>query len=70
MGQTFSLVCHEAKLTVWVGQGREGKMDNFYYGDEKVMRNLSGFLKATQGMPIILLRDEDDFDDYKEFEAD
>ena len=69
MSQTFSLVCHETKQQLWVGQGLYGVMSVFYSGQPLTMHRLGRFLNATRGKPIVLLR-EPDFDDYTEFESE
>ncbi len=69
MSQTFSLVCHETRQTIWVGQGWRS-MTSFYWGQPSVMRRLHRFLEHTRGKPLVLLCDHerDDIADYEEFE--
>lgn len=57
MSQTFSIVCHETKQKVWVGQGW-GLMTNFYRGDPKTMERLGDFLRTHEGKPLFLLCDD------------
>lgn len=51
MSQTFSLVCHETKRQVWIGQGW-GKMDSLYSGEPETMANLRDFLNDHLGKPL------------------
>jgi hypothetical protein len=70
MSQTFSLVCKEAKLKIWIGQGW-GAMTNFYSGMPEVMQRLGRFLEATRGKQLQLIcndREDDDFEECEEFE--
>ncbi|MGK2884354.1 MAG: hypothetical protein ACSLE8_06195 [Rhodococcus sp. (in: high G+C Gram-positive bacteria)] len=68
MSATWSLVCHETKQTIWVGQGN-GEMSNFYYGEPHTMERLKRFLVATQGKQLVLLVDDIVHElDYTEFE--
>lgn len=70
MSQTFSLVCRETKQVIWVGQGHEGKMTNFYTGNPRVMDRLGDFLRATAGKNIVLVCNDLDSDhyDYEDFD--
>ena len=43
MSQTFSLVCHETKKRVWIGQGWGG-MAVLYSGEQETMDALKKFL--------------------------
>lgn len=66
MSQTFSLVCHDTKKKLWVGQGW-GQMTTFYSGDAKVMALLANFLKTHESKPLFLLCDErNDLYEYEE----
>lgn len=70
MSKTFDLVCKEAKLKIWVGQGSH-TMSNFYSGVPKVMQRLGRFLEATRGKPLLLVCDDtqgSQFEDCVEFE--
>ena len=70
MSQTFSFVCKEAKLKIWVGQGW-GSMTNFYSGMPEVMLRLVRFLAMTLGKPVMLLCNDtqgEQFEDCEEFE--
>jgi hypothetical protein len=70
MSQTFSLVCKEAKLKIWVGQGWR-TMDTFYSGMPDVMQRLGRFLEVTRGKQLALLCDDmqgSQFEDCVEFE--
>lgn len=68
MSSTWSLVCHDTKQTIWIGQGN-GQMSNFYYGEPATMERLKRFFQVTAGKPLVLLIDEvvHDLDDYTEF---
>ena len=72
MSQTYSLVCHEIKGKIWVGQGYE-KMTVFYSGEPETMSGLQAFLNASRGHPIFFVCDDtlpDDMDkvlDYKDY---
>jgi hypothetical protein len=67
MSQTFSLVCHETKKRVWVGQGLN-KMTVFYSGKQETMEKLKKFLQDHYEKDIVLLCDDtnDDIMDYEE----
>lgn len=69
MSQTFSIVCHETRQMLWIGQGREGVMTSFYSGDPIVMERLGRFLEATRGRPLVVVcNDTEGFDlEYEEF---
>lgn len=70
MSQTYSLVCHETRQSLWVGQGR-GTMTTFYSGEASTMDRLGRFLAATQGKPLMLLCTDEggDWIEYSEFEG-
>lgn len=71
MSHTFSLVCKEAKLKIWVGQGKGGALISFYSKQPETMEHLRRFLQVTQGKPLVLLCDDTDwwqFEDCEEFE--
>ena len=70
MSQTFALVCKEAKLKIWVGQGWD-TMTNYYSSMPEVMQRLGRFLEATRGKPLALMCDDtqgSQFEDCVEFE--
>lgn len=70
ISQTFALVCKEARLKIWVGQGWRS-MTNFYSGMPDVMQRLGRFLEATRGKTLMLMCDDTEgsqFDDCVEFE--
>jgi hypothetical protein len=69
MSQTFSLVCHETKKCVWVGQGH-GSMTVFYSGESQTMEDLGQFLREHEGKPLFLLCDDENdmFCEYKRLE--
>lgn len=70
MSQTFSLVCKEAKLKIWIGQGWR-TLTTFYSGDKEVMGRFVRFLEATRGKNLVLICDDTDgadYDDCEEFE--
>ena len=72
MSQGFSLVCHETKSKVLVGQGW-GTMTTFYSGEPKTMKALKVFLNDCRDKPIhfvcmdTLPDDRDDIFDYTEY---
>lgn len=76
MSRTFSLVCHEAKLKLWVGQSATAgtTMSNFYSGETKAMEKLGRFLEHTRGKQLVLVCDDTEGvmldDDVIEFERD
>ena len=59
MSQTFSLVCHETKKRIWIGQGW-GTMTSFYSGEPKTMKRLKRFLNAHRGKGLVFLCTDDD----------
>lgn len=68
MGETFSLVCHETRKRVWIGQGWE-RMLNFYGGDKVTMDALKRFLNEHIGKSLEFLCDDTNeqilgYDDY------
>ena len=69
MSQTFSIVCHETKQRLWIGQGWNA-MTNFYSGNAEVMERLGRFLEATRGKSLVVLcNDTEGYSlDYVEFE--
>lgn len=70
MSKTFSLVCHETKQMIWVGQGSD-TMTNFYGGQPGVMKRLGRFLEATRGKALTLICNDTEgvwLEDYEEFE--
>ena len=69
MSETFSLVCHETKKRIWIGQGW-GKMSSFYTGEPDVMARLHQFLNAHIGKPLVLVcNDRNDYvNEYDDFE--
>lgn len=58
MSQTFSLVCHETKQALWIGQGHGGALEVLYSGEPKTMLQLRAFLQATRGKPLFLQCDD------------
>ena len=68
MSRTFSLVCHETKQKVWVGQGC-GLMDSFYSGEPETMKQLGDFLKTHEAKPLFLLCNDhhDEIIDYAQY---
>jgi|688.fasta_scaffold311085_2 hypothetical protein len=72
MSQTFSLVCHEKRKRVWIGQGSNGLMSSFYSGDPAAMAALHRFILETAGLPIELFCNDwapDEFWEYDDFES-
>lgn len=72
MSQTYSLVCHETRKRIWVGQGW-GKMSVFYSGEPETMEALGMFLREHEGIPLVLLcndihEDVLDYEDVQEVE--
>lgn len=69
MSKTYSLVCSDARLKLWIGQGAE-TMQSLYTDGEHAGK-LRRFLCATQGKSIVLMCDDtqgSDYLDFKEFE--
>ena len=72
MSQTFSLVCHEKRKRVWIGQGQDGLMGTFYSGEKQTMRQLHRFFLETTGSPVELICNDwasDDVASYDEIAA-
>lgn len=70
MSRTFSLVCHDTKQRIWIGQGYE-EMSSFYFGHRELMERLRRFFNATKGKNLVLLCDDtDDECFYEEFEEE
>lgn len=69
MSQTFSLVCHETRQTLWIGQGHRGVMSSLYAGEEQLTL-LRTFLAATIGKPLVLVCNDTDqtTDGYEELD--
>jgi hypothetical protein len=67
MSQTFSIVCHETKRRVWVGQGW-GKMQALYSDDKEAMANLRAFLNDHIGRPLEFVCDDRQSDDVASYE--
>lgn len=68
MSQTFSLVCHETKQAIWIGQGH-GSMGSLYYGEVHTMENLKRFLNEHRGKSLEFLCDDiADLDGYRTWE--
>jgi hypothetical protein len=67
MSQTWSLVCHDTKEKVWIGQGN-GQMSNFYSCEPNTMEALRKFLIDTIGKKLEFICDDSDWDciDYNE----
>lgn len=68
MSQTYSLVCHETRQRVWVGQGW-GRMESFYSGEPATMRRLGTFLAAHEGHALMFLCEDtnESILDYREW---
>jgi len=56
MSRTYSLVCHETKQTLWIGQGPG--MSTFYSGHADCMERLGRFLSATIGHQLVVECDD------------
>ncbi len=69
MSYTYTLVCHELKIGIWVGQGWD-RMTNFYSGMPEKMEKLGRFLEATRGKSLELVCDETSNIEYDEFEGE
>lgn len=54
MSQTFSIVCHETKKRIWIGQGW-GEMTILYYGVHSTMENLKRFLNDHIDKQLVFL---------------
>lgn len=67
MSQTYSLVCHETRKRVWIGQGW-GTMEAFYSGNLNMMEALREFLCDHEGKPLVFVCD-DRHDEVFEYEA-
>lgn len=67
MSKTFSIVCHDTKQRLWVGQGR-GAMTTFYSGQPEIMARLGRFLEATRGKALFVLCNDEDVGDVLEYE--
>lgn len=70
MSTTYSLICHETKQTLWIGQGTKAEMTSLYNTSEHI-DHLKRFINATAGKQLVFTRDDDfnDFDDeYADFE--
>jgi len=67
MSQTFSLVCHETRKRVWVGQGW-GKMTTFYSGVPSTMDSLKDFLADHEGKALVLLCNDTTTDEIYDYE--
>jgi hypothetical protein len=69
MSDTYSIVCHETKQALWIGQGR-GSMSCFYSGEPETMQRLGLFLKATMGKALVVMNDHETHNlDYAEFDG-
>jgi len=68
MSHTYSLVCHETKKKIWIGQGWSG-MTTFYSGSAETMEKLRRFLCDHYGKNIVFLCDieNETFCEYKEY---
>lgn len=58
MSESFSLVCHETRRRVWIGQGRDGTMNALYSGEVETMEKLKTFLNDHRGESIVFLCDD------------
>jgi len=68
MSETYSLVCHDTKETLWIGQGYPN-MRVFYSADPDTVQRLGRFLSKTFGKPLVVVADTEVFElGYKEFE--
>lgn len=67
MSQTFSLVCRETNLGVWIGQGR-GSMTSLYTGEPATMERLKRFLNSHIGKQLEFVCDDHSDQEWEEFE--
>lgn len=69
MSQTWSLVCHETKKMIWIGQGTGSSMSCFYTGEPNTMERLRQFLNEHKNKNLMFLCDDTDEDcmDYEEY---
>ena len=51
MSQTFRLVCHDTKKSLWIGQGW-GSMTTLYSGEPTIMQALKRFLNEHRGRAL------------------
>ena len=73
MSRTFSIVCHETKQSLWIGQSETSgrAMAVVQSLHECKMRRLGRFLIATQGKPLMVVDDEGlDYAEFEETEKD
>jgi len=68
MSQTYSLICHETKSKVWIGQGW-GKMTTLYSGNKEIMIALKTFLQDHIDKNLVFICNDknDDIWNYKEY---
>jgi hypothetical protein len=59
MFHTFSLVCHETRTRIWLGQGWD-TMTCFFGGDEQIQQDLRRFLVDHMEKPLRLVCDDPD----------
>lgn len=63
MSLTFTLVCDELRLKVWVGQGHHNEqgepvMDTLYADETETMESLKKLLNQTRGKALRLIVDD------------
>lgn len=70
MSATFSIVCPETKLSVWIGQGSNAEgMRSLYTGEPATMERLKRFLNAHRDKPLVFACDDQGkYFDCEEFE--
>jgi hypothetical protein len=68
MSQTYSIICPELKLRLWIGQGNFDEMLSFYANPGYIIR-LKDFLNLVQDKELKFLCDDshDFIYDYNEF---
>lgn len=62
MSRTYSIVCVEAGLTLWIGQATTNRPNDlavFYSDQPETMKRLGRFLQATIGMQLVILCDDE-----------
>lgn len=75
MSRNFSIVCHETKQRLWIGQGHcsptpphAPDMEVFYSNEFFTMEMLGRFLRATVGKTLVVLDEDDVPNEYTEQE--
>jgi len=71
MSNSYSLVCHETKVKMWIGQGWK-ECDVLYVGDKKTIDIFLNFLNDNRGKPLYFIDNNDDESvlEYKDYDDD